>query len=185
MAEMLLERHGIVTRSLALAEGIPGGFNTLYPVLSAMEDAGRVRRGYFVEGLGGAQFGHPGAIDRLRGSDDSGLVVLAAADPANPFGAALGWPDHETGRPARRAGAHVVFDGGALVAYVERGGRSALAFTDDPVTFAAALAAVAPRHRRMTLERVDGVAAAESRWGEPLATHGFIPGYKGLTFEPH
>jgi ATP-dependent helicase Lhr and Lhr-like helicase len=185
MAEMLLDRHGIVTRTLALAEGVPGGFNTLYPVLSAMEETGSVRRGYFVEGLGGAQFGHPGAIDRLRSTDDTGIVVLAAADPANPYGAALTWPDHDAGRPARRAGAHVALDDGALVAYVERGGRSALAFTEDPAIFAAALAAVAPRHRRMTVERVDGVAAPGSRWGEPLATAGFIPGYKGLTFDRH
>ena len=183
LAEMLLDRHGIVTRGLALAEGIVGGFSTLYPVFSAMEDAGRVRRGYFIEGLGGAQFGHPGAIDRLRSTTDTGIMVMAAADPANPYGAAIGWPDHHASRPARRAGAHVVLSDGALVAYVERGGRSALAFTDDPATFATALAAVAPRHRRMTLERIDGDSASGSRWGDPLATEGFVRGYKGLTFE--
>jgi ATP-dependent Lhr-like helicase len=183
LAEMLLDRHGIVTRGLALAEGIDGGFSTLYPVFSAMEDAGRVRRGYFVEGLGGAQFGQPGAIDRLRSTTDTGITVMAAADPGNPYGAAIGWPEHHASRPARRAGAHVVLSDGALVAYVERGGRSALAFTDDPATFATALAAVAPRHRRMTLERIDGDDASGSRWGDPLAIEGFVPGYKGLTFE--
>ena len=183
LAEMLLDRHGIVTRGLALAEGIAGGFSTLYPVFSAMEDAGRVRRGYFVEGLGGAQFGQPGAIDRLRSIADSGLTVMAAADPANPYGAAVGWPEHQVSRPARRAGAHVVLNDGALIAFVERGGRSALAFTDDPATFATAIAAVAPRHRRMTLERIDGDEVSGSRWGEPLAIEGFVPGYKGLTFE--
>ena len=180
LAEMLLDRHGIVTRGLALAEGIAGGFSTLYPVFSAMEDAGRVRRGYFVEGLGGAQFGHPGAIDRLRSTTDTGIAVMAAADPANPYGAAIGWPEHHASRPARRAGAHVVLSDGALVAYVERGGRSALAFTDDPAIFATALAAVAPRHRRMTLERIDGDDASGSRWGDPLAIEGFVPGYEGV-----
>ncbi len=185
LAEMLLDRHGIVTRSLALAEGVGGGFNTLYPVLSAMEDAGRVRRGYFVDGQGGAQFAHPGAVDRLRGQPDTGMVVLAAADPANTYGAALPWPEHETSRPARRAGAYVVLSNGDLVAYVDKGGRSALAFTDDRETFAAALALAAPRYRRMTLAKIDGAAVASSPWSEVLVSAGFVTGYKGLTFEPH
>jgi ATP-dependent Lhr-like helicase len=182
-AEMLLDRYGIVTRGLVAAEGIAGGFSGLYPVLSAMEDAGKVRRGYFIEGLGGAQFGHTGAVDRLRTASDTGLTVLAAADPANPYGAAVPWPDHGASRPARRAGAHVVLDNGELVAFVERGGRSALAFTDDAGTFAAAAARVAPRHRRMTLERVDGDSVSGSRWSEVLASAGFVPGYRGVTFE--
>jgi len=182
-AEMLLDRHGVVTRDAVLAEGVPGGFSGLYPVFTAMEDAGRVRRGYFIEGLGGAQFGHPGAADRLRSTNNTGLVIMAAADPANPYGAAVPWPDHAVSRPARRAGAHVVLDNGALVAFVERGGRSALAFTEDAETFAAAVSAVAPRHRRMTLERVDGDTVAGSRWSDVLASAGFVPGYKGLTFQ--
>jgi ATP-dependent Lhr-like helicase len=182
-AEMLLDRYGIVTRGVVAAEGIVGGFSGLYPVLSAMEDAGKVRRGYFIEGLGGAQFGHTGAVDRLRTATDTGFTVLAAADPANPYGAAVPWPDHGASRPARRAGAHVVLDDGELVAFVERGGRSALAFTDDPGTFAAAVARVAPRHRRMTLERVDGDSVSGSPWSEVLASAGFVPGYRGVTFE--
>jgi ATP-dependent Lhr-like helicase len=182
-AEMLLDRYGIVTKGLVAAEGIAGGFSGLYPVLSAMEDAGKVRRGYFIEGLGGAQFGHTGAVDRLRTATDTGLTVLAAADPANPYGAAVPWPDHGASRPARRAGAHVVLDNGELVAFVERGGRSALAFTDDAGTFAAAAARVAPRHRRMTLERVDGDSVSGSRWSEVLASAGFVPGYRGVTFD--
>src|SRR5207253_8948890 len=105
IAELLLERHGVVTRGAAVAERVPGGFAAAYRVLSAFEDAGRVRRGYFVEGLGASQFATPGAVDRLRASarplgapypdsDEGGLrtVVLAAADPANPYGAALPWP---------------------------------------------------------------------------------------------
>jgi ATP-dependent Lhr-like helicase len=182
-AEMLLDRYGIVTRGIVAAEGIAGGFSGLYPVLSAMEDAGKVRRGYFIEGLGGAQFGHTAAVDRLRTATDTGFTVLAAADPANPYGAAVPWPDHGASRPARRAGAHVVLDDGELVAFVERGGRSALAFTDDAETFAAAVARVAPRHRRMTLERVDGDSVSGSRWSEVLASAGFVPGYRGVTFE--
>jgi ATP-dependent Lhr-like helicase len=185
LAEMLIDRHGVVTRSVALAEGIAGGFAGLYPVLSAMEDAGSVRRGYFVEGLGGAQFGHPGAVDRLRSVDDAGLVVMAAADPANAYGAALPWPDHETSRPARRAGAHVVLGDGELVAFVDRGGRSALAFTDDRVVFADAVALAAPRYRRMTLGKIDGNSAAGSPWSIDLTEAGFVTGYKGLTFEGH
>jgi ATP-dependent Lhr-like helicase len=123
------------------------------------------------------------ATDRLRTERGAGLIVLAAADPANPYGAAVAWPEHDVARPARRAGAHVVLDDGALVAFVERGGRSALAFTGDPDVFAAAGAVVAPRHRRMTLERVDGDTVAGSRWSDVLVTAGFVPGYKGLTFE--
>ena len=183
IAEMLLDRHGVVTRDAVLAEGVPGGFSGLYPVFTAMEDAGRVRRGYFVEGLGGAQFANPGAADRLRSSTGTGLTVLAAADPANPYGAAVAWPDHEVSRAARRAGAHVVLQDGSLIAFVERGGRSALAYTTDPESFATAVSMVAPRHRRMTLERVDGDSAAGSRWNEALTAAGFVPGYKGLTFQ--
>ena len=181
IAEMLLDRHGVVTRDAVLGEGIPGGFSGLYPLFTAMEDTGRVRRGYFVEGLGGAQFAHPGAADRLRSTTGAGLTVLAAADPANPYGAAVPWPHHDVSRGARRAGAHVVLNDGALTAFVERGGRSALAFTDDAEIFAAGVSLVAPRHRRMTLERVDGDAVAESRWSEGLAAAGFVSGYKGVT----
>jgi ATP-dependent helicase Lhr and Lhr-like helicase len=94
LAEALLDRHGVVTRGAVLAEGAPGGFAGVYPVLSALEERGGVRRGYFVEGLGAAQFAVPGAVDRLRSpASDSGAVVLAATDPANPYGAALPWPD--------------------------------------------------------------------------------------------
>ena len=130
IADQLLERHGVVTRDAVLAEGHPGGFSALYPVLSAMEDAGRVRRGYFIEGLGGAQFGVPGAIDRLRTETDTGLTLLAATDPANPYGAAIAWPATDTGRPARRAGAHVALDDGELTVFIDRGGRTVLTFGD-------------------------------------------------------
>src|SRR4029077_19964557 len=93
--ESLLRRHGLLTRGAVMSERVPGGFAGVYPVLKAFEEAGRCRRGYFVEGLGGAQFAHAGAVDRLRGLGpaDGAVLVLAATDPANPYGAALPWPE--------------------------------------------------------------------------------------------
>ncbi|GAB3680284.1 ATP-dependent helicase [Angustibacter aerolatus] len=185
IAEQLLERHGVVTRGAVVAEGVPGGFAGVYRVLSAFEDAGRVRRGYFVEGLGAAQFSTPGAVDRLRAIGDgaAGALVVAAADPANPYGAALPWPERSqptpgsaaeadepepasAGRrgqhkPGRKAGALVVLHGGELVLYVERGGRTLLSYTDDPERLGAAADALALAVRegalgRLTVERADG-----------------------------
>ncbi len=128
LGELLLERYGIVTRELVLAEGVPGGFSALYPELSQLETLGVARRGYFVEGLGGAQFALPGAVERLRAQrapEESPPVVLAATDPAQPFGAALAWPkrDGETRRPARVPGATVVIAGAEPVLYLERAAR--------------------------------------------------------------
>ena len=186
VAETLLDRHGVLTRGAVVAERAPGGFAATYRVLSAFEDAGRVRRGYFVEGLGAAQFATGGAVDRLRagstplgpsaGDVEAGrTLVLAAADPANPYGAALPWPQRPTleaapdaaptsatgHKAARKAGALVVLTGGALVLYVERGGKSLLSFTDDPGALAAAADALALSVRdgalgRLTVERADG-----------------------------
>ena len=149
-----------------------------------MEDTGRVRRGYFVEGLGGAQFGLPGAIDRLRSERTAGPLVLAATDPANPYGAALMWPDREgPRRAARRAGSHVIVVDGDLIAYVERGGRHAITFGEpDPDVVAGALADLSRRHRRRpSLETIDDVPAAPGRYGVALAAAGFSTGYRGLT----
>ena len=184
-ADQLLERQGIVTRDGVLAEGVPGGFAGMYPVLAAMEDAGRARRGYFIEGLGGAQFGLPGAVDRLRAEAATGTLVLAAVDPANPYGAALGWPPTATGRPARRAGAHVVLDDGRLIAYAERGGRSVTTFGEaSPAVVAAALAELATRrYRRLTIETIDGDPASGSVLREALVASGFAPGYRGLSLQ--
>ena len=171
--EQLLERHGIVVRDAVLVEGVPGGFSGTYPVFSALEDVGRVRRGYFIEGLGGSQFALPGAVDRLRlDHDDADLpVVLAAADPANPFGAAVPWPDH-AGRPSRSAGAYVVLVGGRLTAFVERGGRSVLCFTDsddDIMVTSAALSDLAQRRiRRMKVTTIDGVEPGATALGNAL-----------------
>jgi ATP-dependent Lhr-like helicase len=138
------------------AEGVPGGFATLYKVLTTFEDAGRCQRGYFVESLGGAQFAMASTVDRLRSYLDSvdperreyRAVVLAAADPANPYGAALPWPARTpegdgAARPGRKAGALVVLVDGELAWFLERGGRSLLSFTDGPDTNHAAATALA------------------------------------------
>ena len=142
-AELLLNRHGVLTRGAVMTEGLPGGFATLYKVLTGFEDAGRCQRGYFVESLGGAQFAVASTVDRLRSYLDGvdperpeyRAVVLAAADPANPYGAALSWPSRSDGdgaaRPGRKAGALVVLVDGELVWFLERGGRSLLSFSDD------------------------------------------------------
>ena len=136
-AELLLERYGIVTREHVLAEGIPGGFSSLYDSLAALETIGVCQRGYFVEGLGGAQFALPGAAERLRAQRDDDAappVVLAATDPAQPYGAALKWPQARGPRARRQAGAHVVLAGAEPVLYVERGGKGLqiLVEDDDP-----------------------------------------------------
>ncbi len=194
-AELLLDRYGVVTRGSVAAEETPGGFAGIYRVLAAMEESGRIRRGYFVEGLGAAQFADPGAVDRLRAmaplpGDDgapsekrwkttlldghaeeptTGALVLASADPANPYGAALPWPEPITAEPAaaqavssaqpeiaspaaspptghhpsRRAGAMVCLVDGVPVMYTERGGRTLLTFITEPGPLARAAAALA------------------------------------------
>jgi ATP-dependent Lhr-like helicase len=193
LARQLLDRHGVVTREAVLAEGVPGGFVGIYPVFRAMEEAGHVRRGYFVAGLGGAQFAHPGAVDRLRafrpteGPEDldgepGGPLVLAAADPAQPFGAALPWPASE-GRPARQAGAYVVLADGAPAAYLERGARSLLTFGADPAAWTDALASLVKdgRLRRIQLGRIDGADASAHPAAADLRAAGFADGYRGLT----
>jgi ATP-dependent Lhr-like helicase len=183
MAEQLLERHGLVTRPAVLAEGISGGFAGLYPVLATMEDTGKVRRGYFVEGLGGAQFGLPGAIDRLRDGTSSGVTVLAAADPANPYGAALPWPQHDAGSPSKRAGAFVVLSDGKLACHVERGARSVLTWTEnEPVIVAGLLEAAKRRRGTTTIATIDGQSTLSSPLGAALLDAGFVTGYKGVTY---
>ncbi len=192
VALQLLERHGVLTREAALAEGVEGGFAAVYPVLKALEERGHVRRGYFVAGLGAAQFALPGAVDRLRANrdrsdDDLVPVVLAATDPAQPFGAALPWPSPTAGagRPGRTAGAHVVLVGGALVAHLERGGKSLLTFpaAAHHPHWAEGLAALVKDGRVAKLEvtRIDGEPSAESPAAPVLRAAGFVDGYRGLT----
>jgi ATP-dependent Lhr-like helicase len=251
IALTLLERHGVVTKGAVAAERIPGGFAAVYPVLRAMEETGQCRRGYFVEGLGGAQFALPGAVDRMRalagdtgagdtvapntgaantgaataagtqsfesGADfrtdallaNTGLtntgrpgqpgraedprraVVLAAADPAQPYGAALPWPSRpeETAsshRPGRKAGAVVVLFGGELVLYVERGGKSLLSWTEDLAALEPCAQALAGAVRegalgRITVEKADGgVVAYDSPLTRALETAGFRHTPRGL-----
>jgi ATP-dependent Lhr-like helicase len=176
------------------AEGVPGGFAGVYPVLRALEEAGRARRGWFVAGLGGAQFASPGAVDRLRAlrepsPDETRALVLAATDPAQPYGAALAWPEHP-GRPARAAGAFVVLVDGAAVAYVERGGRSLLTFPTGPDADAATwLEALVRAHKegrvpRLMLERIDDQPARHAPIADQLRAVGFADGYRGLTLKP-
>ncbi|HEV2377190.1 MAG TPA: DEAD/DEAH box helicase [Streptosporangiaceae bacterium] len=279
LAQTMLDRHGILTRGTVAAERLPGGFGALYPVLRAMEEAGQCRRGYFVEGLGAAQFALPGAVDRMRalaaemsaqpleapwsqgggrpatggfgpagefdvadgadgagagaiggwavtgtvgggapmgggrgpvggagarngtgggfpGADASGgqvpagVVVLAAADPANPYGSALPWPERPGEvpgghRPGRKAGALVVLSHGQLVLYVERGGKTLLSWTSDPALLVPAAAGLATAVRsgalgRLTVERADGSGVYETPLAQALADAGFRPTPRGL-----
>ncbi|MEU1731198.1 ATP-dependent helicase [Streptosporangium sp. NPDC020145] len=258
-AEVLLERHGVVTRGAVAAERLPGGFAAVYPVLRAFEESGRCRRGYFVEGLGGAQFALAGAVDRMRATsappvrppaspsavppatslDDPAAgvssdpwrtgppvmdpggesewgggswgargggprgamsqgavprgeasrraVVLAATDPANPYGAALPWPAHPgevSHKPGRKAGSLVVLVDGHLVLYVERGGRTLLSFADgdvlQPAVDALALAVRDGALGKLTVERADGTAINDSPLGAALESAGFHPTPRGL-----
>ncbi|MGQ0573148.1 MAG: Lhr family helicase, partial [Pseudonocardia sp.] len=196
-AEAFLERHGVLTRGALATERLAGGFAGVYRVLRAMEDSGRARRGYVVEGLGAAQVAVPGAIDRLRAlsrpdADPAGggppAVVLAAADPAQPYGAALPWPATigDTGhRPGRKAGALVVLADGAPALYVERGGRSLLSFTADRDELRAAADALAGAVHEgwlgtLAVERADGVGSLGSALAEVLTEAGFRVTPKGL-----
>ncbi|MEV0620947.1 DEAD/DEAH box helicase [Nonomuraea sp. NPDC050404] len=248
-AEVLLERHGVVTRGAVTSERLPGGFTPVYQVLRAYEESGRCRRGYFVEGLGGAQFALAGAVDRMRamapsiaptseapmdpspetggfgsgaagsgpgaggfgsGAGGSGAgaggfgsgaggggrrgsgagrraVVLAAADPASPYGAALPWPQRagEVGhKPGRKAGSLVVLVDGHLVLYVERGGKTLLSFTDGerlrPAVDALALAVRDGALGKLTVERADGASIVDSPLAEALEAAGFHPTPRGL-----
>src|SRR5690348_11031195 len=180
-AGVLLQRHGVLTRDAVVGEGWPGGFAGLYPVLRAMEESGRIRRGYFVEGLGGSQFALPGAVDRLRSLREAGgnIVALAATDPANAYGSVLAWPDSD-GRMARAAGAYVVLDGGELVAYLERGGKSLLTRGVAGVEHMQALIGVVTAGGRIEIQKVDGVPVTESRLAPLLREAGFSSTHRGL-----
>lgn len=215
-AETLLDRYGIVTRGSVITERTPGGFAAVYKVLSAFEESGRCRRGYFVAGLGAAQFALPGAVDRLRAlaelpaaepertlgppgprgagrrREDDGptvrAVVLAASDPANPYGAALPWPERENAgghRPGRKAGALVVMVDGQLIVYVERGGRTVLSFTEDadllqPAVDALALAIRDGQLGKLSVETADGEQVRHTAFGDALAKAGFHATPRGL-----
>ncbi len=198
LALALLDRHGVLVRESVMAEGVEGGFSAVYPILRALEEAGRIRRGYFVSGLGAAQFALAGALERLRtlrdpdggNGDDSLVHLLAAADPANPYGAALPWPRRgdDDRRPFQRAaGASVVLVDGRAVLYMDRGGSSlqTLPAFDDPDTADLALQALGElvadgRQRELVIGKIDGEPAGTSRWSETLLAAGFVKGYRGL-----
>ncbi|HEX6936611.1 MAG TPA: DEAD/DEAH box helicase, partial [Actinomycetes bacterium] len=201
-AEALLDRHGVVTRGAVVGERTPGGFAATYRVLSAFEESGRCRRGYFVAGLGAAQFGTAGAIDRLRtfaevatvdGGTKPTAIALAATDPANPYGAALPWPTDEgdergAHRPGRKAGALVVLVDGRLTVYVERGGRTLLTWSEDPERLRPAVETLSTAARRgslgrLTVERADGaqlLGSGSTPLREALQDAGFVATPKGL-----
>jgi ATP-dependent Lhr-like helicase len=186
-AEWLLDRYGVVTREAVLAESLPGGFAGVYPVLRAMEEAGKARRGYFVAGLGAAQFAMPGAVDRLRDmrepSPSPAVQTFAAADPAQPYGAALQWPD-SAGRPSRAAGAFVVLIDGAPAAFLERGAKTLVTFRGgDPGTWPHAIASLVKdgRLRKIELRQIDGLPASGHPATEALYAAGFVDGYYGPT----
>ncbi len=223
LAELLLERYGVLTREQVLAEGIKGGFAMLYDTLCNLETLGVCRRGYFIEGMGGAQFALPGAVERLRasgrpssgpsapagpdraaaapagGGERRSTLVIAAADPAQPYGAALPWPKREgqDRRPSRVAGAYVVTVDDQPALYVERGGRGLITLADaaepsggaaarDGDVLGEALSALADAVRagrvgKLALERIDGEPAIASGWSDALLALGFHSGPRRLT----
>ena len=195
LAELLLERQGIVTRDGVRAEGIAGGYGAVYGELKALETLGLCRRGYFVEGLGGAQFALGGAVERLRElrpkeGEEPDALVLAAADPAQPYGAALPWPKRSGGRAARVAGAQVVLLGGEPALFVERGGRSIVSLRDpDESWLRPALAALvehvkARRGTRLAVERFDSDPVAETDLMPLLLEAGFLAGPRRAVLRP-
>jgi ATP-dependent Lhr-like helicase len=200
-AELLLERYGVVTRGAVVSEGIRGGFSLVYRVLSGFEETGRARRGYFVEGLGAAQFATGATVDRLRSfvrEPDAErppvAIALAATDPANAYGAALAWPastvaegdvDSKRGhRPGRKAGALVVIVDGALALYVERGGKTMLTFAENDRAMTAAAHSLATVIRRsggrLKVERVNGDFVIGTALGDALVEAGFTTTPQGL-----
>jgi len=210
-AQQLLARHGVLTREAVASEGASGGFGVVYPVLKAMEEAGRIRRGYFVAGLGATQFALPGALDLLRSLRDppadeaeSELVVLSATDPANPYGAAVRFPamafgGASAGRgPTRSVGATVILIDGALAAYLGRGDRQLLTYLPDSEpqrsrTAKAIARALRERSRMptgdeqtprgMLIEEIDGVPPSAHPIAPYLARAGFLTG--ALGFQAH
>jgi ATP-dependent Lhr-like helicase len=201
-ANQLLDRYGLVSREIAAAESIPGGFGPLYKVLSALEEAGRVRRGYFIEGLSGAQFARPGTIDRIRDAQPGEEIIgdmppidrLPAVDPANPWGSVLPWP--ETGgaqgsRPKRIPGAWLLLHQGQPVLYLGPKGRQLTTFpsglaTDDVRAAAFAALQDLPRLARrgtLIIEKIDGGPVADSPYLAQLLDAGFVNDYRGVAAE--
>ncbi len=197
-AVTLLERYGVVSRESMALESVRGGWSTVYPVLRAMEDAGKVRRGHFVEGYTGAQFAFAGAVDRLRAArfseESPQTLLLAATDPVQPFGALLPWPEPtaSSARPRRSAGARVVIANGELLAWLDRSARKLFGFTTAEISEAEARQRVAAALRGLFRDRsrgvvrideIDGQPAARSAWRDALVAAGFRVGFKGLELD--
>jgi ATP-dependent Lhr-like helicase len=209
VAQQLLSRYGVLTREVAGAEGLYGGFSAVYDVLKALEDAGRVRRGYFVGGVGATQFALPAALELMRSlreePDDPEVIVLAATDPANPFGTMLKWPafgkapasakattdkaDTESvARGATRTvGAQVILVNGHLAGYISRGGRQILAWLpeDEPQRSAigrplARQLATMARLGGLIIAEVSGVPAGDHPLASFLVDAGFHPSAMGF-----
>jgi ATP-dependent Lhr-like helicase len=190
--QLLLERYGVLTREAVMAEGIEGGFTAIYGILKAMEDAGRVRRGYFVAGRGGTQFAVAGAVERLRAlrepSETAEAVMVAATDPANPYGAALPWPERPQGitgrRPMRAAGTFVIMLDGALAAWlaprdshlvtcIEAVNSRPADETARAVALCLARGVATGRWMVLFIREIDGRPAAESPLAGALRDAGF------------
>jgi ATP-dependent Lhr-like helicase len=197
LAELLLERQGIITRDGVRGEGIPGGYGAVYGELRALETLGVCRRGYFVEGLGGAQFALPGAVERLRElrpreDEEPETLVLPAADPAQPYGAALPWPKRAGARAARVAGAQVILLGGEPALFVERGGRSLVPLRDpEEGWLRVALAALVENvkkgggtKKRLAVERFDSEPVGETEIMPLLLEAGFLAGPRRAVLRP-
>jgi ATP-dependent Lhr-like helicase len=195
LVERLLLRHGVLVREAIKAEGLEGGFSSVYEVLKAMEDAGRVRRGYFVEGLGAAQFVEPGSDERLRAERDARpkpeALVLASTDPASPWGLSLAWPAHRGPRPMRAAGANVIVKSdGRVLAWLARKEHSLVTFfgegdgarAEDADLVAASLARPLERGERRALlvSQADGEDVRDTALGAALMRRGFQPTARGL-----
>ena len=185
LAMLMLDRHGVVTRESVAAEGVRGGYAAVYAVLKVLEERGQCRRGYFVDGLGAAQFALPGAVDRLRAAlpaaDD--VVALAATDPSQPYGASLTWPDTE-GRPARTANAVVVLSSGVPLVWFDHSARHVVTFpgASADARWAEALTALVKdgRLRSAEVRKVDGAAVDPAGvWAASLRAAGFEEGYRG------
>ena len=194
MALQLLERYGVVTREAVLAEGVKGGYADTYGVLKVLEERGQVRRGYFVAGLGAAQFSLPGAVDRLRSARDvpdpnlhpelvPAAVVLAATDPAQPYGAALDWPESD-GRPSRVAGAMVVLRSGVPLVWFDRRSSHLVTFpasTDGTWSEALAMLVKDGRQRSLEVRKVNGAPIMRAGpEAAALLAAGFVEGYRGF-----
>ena len=203
-ATQLLTRYGVVFRETAHAEGLVGGFSAVYDVLKAMEESGKVRRGYFAADLGATQFAMPAAVDLLRSlrvereGERGEMLMLAATDPANPYGALLRWPagGDAASSLTRSVGARVVLCDGALVAYLRRGNPNVQVFLPEEEPgrgqVARALAEFLVRRVQgdreddaagragMLIASVNGVPVAESAMARALLDAGFVAGGMGF-----